>query len=124
MDKGIEALIAHMKWRIKDAAQDGHNMIGVKSDELAELIAALEQAQQELIKPLAIGELIHRLENQTGEKWIREVDHNGMMQLSNELAEMKQTVSRLRGERDTMLRDRLNNMESRPLCVKSNDAMR
>ena len=49
---------------------------------------------------------------------------NGMMQLSNELAEMKQTVSRLRGERDTMLRDRLNNMELRPLCVKSNDAMR
>lgn len=46
MDKGIEALIAHVKWRIKDAAQDGHNMIGVKSDELAELIAALEQAQQ------------------------------------------------------------------------------
>ena len=33
------------------------------------LIAALEQAQQELIKPLAIGELIQRLENQTGEPW-------------------------------------------------------
>ncbi|OAT32041.1 Eaa family phage protein [Buttiauxella brennerae ATCC 51605] len=49
---------------------------------------------------------------------------SGMMQLSNELAEMKQTVSRLRSERDSMLRDRLNNMESRPLCVKSNDAMR
>lgn len=33
------------------------------------LIAALEQAQLELIKPLAIGELLRQLEDQTGEQW-------------------------------------------------------
>lgn len=38
--------------------------------------------------------------------------------------ELKQTVARLRGERDELLRDRLNNMESQPLCVKPDDAMR
>ncbi len=74
---------------------------------VAGLIASLERAQQELIKPLAIGELIHRLENQTGEKWILEVDHNGMMQLSNELAEMKRKCAEfeLDAKRYSLVRD-------------------
>ncbi|WP_145603538.1 hypothetical protein [Yersinia intermedia] len=38
------------------------------------LIAQLEAAQQELIKPLPIGELVHRLEGQTYEKWFSESD--------------------------------------------------
>lgn len=120
MDKGTEALIARIK---TDRADDGIPiLLGHQFDQL---IAALEQAQQYAKKRdeenqdlmLTIGRL--RVERE-------QLDSapNGMMQLSNELAEMKQTVSRLRGERDSMLRDRINNMESRPLCVKSNDAMR
>lgn len=38
------------------------------------LIAQLEAAQLELIKPLPIGELVHRLEGQTYEKWFSESD--------------------------------------------------
>ncbi|WP_226968407.1 hypothetical protein [Yersinia frederiksenii] len=38
------------------------------------LLAKLEAAQQELIKPLPIGELVHRLEGQTYEKWFSESD--------------------------------------------------
>ncbi|EKN5943890.1 hypothetical protein DVP82_23485 [Yersinia enterocolitica] len=38
------------------------------------LIAQLEAAQQELIKPLPIGELVQRLEGQTYEKWFSESD--------------------------------------------------
>ncbi|WP_404413005.1 hypothetical protein SAQUA_14170 [Serratia aquatilis] len=39
------------------------------TDVIVELATALEEAQRELIKPLSIGELIQRLEEQTGEKW-------------------------------------------------------
>ncbi|CQE04500.1 Uncharacterised protein [Yersinia intermedia] len=42
------------------------------------LIAQLEAAQQELIKPLPIGELVHRLEGQTYEKWLSESDVKGL----------------------------------------------
>ncbi|EPW5280696.1 hypothetical protein ACWMSZ_004185 [Yersinia enterocolitica] len=38
------------------------------------LIAQLEAAQHELIKPLPIGELVQRLEGQTYEKWFSESD--------------------------------------------------
>lgn len=41
---------------------------------LLDLIAQLEAAQLELIKPLPISELIHRLEYQTYEKWFSESD--------------------------------------------------
>ncbi|HEN3378623.1 TPA: hypothetical protein U5E07_002915 [Yersinia enterocolitica] len=52
-----------------------HLKIVMDADQIIDLLAdKLEAAQQELIKPLAIGELIHRLENQTGEKWFSESD--------------------------------------------------
>ncbi|HDL6644943.1 TPA: hypothetical protein SBJ50_003004 [Yersinia enterocolitica] len=38
------------------------------------LIAQLEAAERALIRPLPIGELIHRLEGQTYEKWFSESD--------------------------------------------------
>lgn len=38
------------------------------------LLAKLEAAELELIKPLPISELIHRLESQTYEKWFGESD--------------------------------------------------
>ncbi|HFU4527680.1 TPA: ead/Ea22-like family protein [Yersinia enterocolitica] len=41
---------------------------------ILDLIAQLEAAQLELIKPLPIGELVHRLEVQTYEKWFSESD--------------------------------------------------
>ncbi|EKN4067504.1 hypothetical protein [Yersinia enterocolitica] len=58
---------------------DKHTIAHLKTvmdaDQIIDLLAdKLEAAQQELIKPLAIGELIHRLENQTGEKWFSESD--------------------------------------------------
>lgn len=40
------------------------------------LIAQLEAAERALIKPLPIGELVHRLEGQTYEKWFSESDIN------------------------------------------------
>ncbi|CNG11245.1 Uncharacterised protein [Yersinia enterocolitica] len=41
---------------------------------ILDLIAQLEAAQHELIKPLPIGELVQRLEGQTYEKWFSESD--------------------------------------------------
>lgn len=55
---------------------------------------------------------------------------NGMMQLSNELAEMKQKCAELQEQKDKWaawaisLGAKADELESRPLCVKSNDAMR
>lgn len=40
-----------------------------RPSEILDLIAQLEAAQLELIKPLPIGELLHRLEGQTYRKW-------------------------------------------------------
>lgn len=94
MDKGIEAIREAVR-RAPLIKPEGLSPAwqayfdAVTPLRVAEMIAALEQAQQELIKPLAIGELTHRLENQTGEKWIREAAPSGMMQLSNEPAETK-----------------------------------
>ena len=53
----------------KDAAADWNDRPSERA-----LIAQLEAAQQELIKPLPIGELVHRLEGQTYEKWFSESD--------------------------------------------------
>ncbi|EPI8354552.1 hypothetical protein ACS9PB_004288 [Yersinia enterocolitica] len=41
---------------------------------IEQLIAQLEAAERALIRPLPIGELIHRLEGQTYEKWFSESD--------------------------------------------------
>lgn len=55
---------------------------------------------------------------------------NGMMQLSNELAEMKRKCAELQEQKDKWaawaiaLGAKADELESRPLCVKSNDAMR
>lgn len=46
----------------------------INSTDVLYLIAQLEAAQLELIKPLPIGELVHRLEGQTYEKWFSESD--------------------------------------------------
>lgn len=48
------------------------------AQKLAAVEAQLEAAQQELIKPLPIGELVHRLEGQTYEKWLSESDVKGL----------------------------------------------
>ncbi|WP_438272728.1 dATP/dGTP pyrophosphohydrolase domain-containing protein [Serratia fonticola] len=40
------------------------------TDVIVDLAKALEEAERKLIKPLSIGELIHRLEGQTGDKWV------------------------------------------------------
>ncbi|HDL7635224.1 TPA: Lar family restriction alleviation protein [Yersinia enterocolitica] len=53
----------------KDAAADWNDRPSERV-----LIAQLEAAQQELIKPLPIGELVQRLEGQTYEKWFSESD--------------------------------------------------
>ncbi|CZW84381.1 TPA: ATPase [Enterobacter kobei] len=37
------------------------------------MAAEIERLRQQLIAPLSIGELLQRLESQTGEKWAREV---------------------------------------------------
>lgn len=49
-----------------------------RPSEILALIAQLEAAQLELIKPLPIGELVQRLEGQTYEKWFSESDVKGL----------------------------------------------
>lgn len=66
------------------------------------------------------------------EKRIAELESspNGMMQLSNELAEMKRKCAELQEQKDKWaawaisLGAKADELESSPLCVKSNDAMR
>ncbi|HFD0468273.1 TPA: Lar family restriction alleviation protein [Yersinia enterocolitica] len=53
----------------KDAAADWNDRPSERV-----LIAQLEAAERALIRPLPIGELIHRLEGQTYEKWFSESD--------------------------------------------------
>ena len=95
------------------------------------LIAAMEQAKQYSKKRdeenqdlmLTIGRL--RVEREQMES-----APNGMMQLSNELAEMKRKCAELQEQKDKWavwaiaLGAKADELESRPLCVKSNDAMR
>lgn len=75
MDKGIEVLREAVR-RAPCTKPEGLSpewqayFDAVTPLHVADLIAALEQAQQELIKPLAIGELLRRLEDQTGEPWV------------------------------------------------------
>lgn len=109
------------------------------------LIAALEQAHQENKEQSA---RIEELESQRqlafmacnrwrdkcadAEKRIAELESapNGVMQLSNELAEMKRKCEELQEQKDKWsawaisLGAKADELESRPLCVKSNDAMR
>ncbi|HII4522714.1 TPA: hypothetical protein ACY4UA_004228 [Yersinia enterocolitica] len=54
--------------------QYANDMLAFWNAARAGLIAQLEAAQQELIKPLPIGELVQRLEGQTYEKWFSESD--------------------------------------------------
>lgn len=85
MDKGIEALISKVKKQT-----ESFDTVVLKEDEAKALIAALELARRYSKKRdeenhdlmLTIGRL--RVEREK-----MEADHNGMMQLSNELAEMK-----------------------------------
>lgn len=65
------------------------------ADLLPVLLEAYQDAQLETRRLLSIGELIQRLEEQTGETWVRQPHHNGMMQLSNELADAKAALRRL-----------------------------
>ncbi len=90
----VDSLIAQLEaaqkeitdWRsvAEAAAQDDadwHKLVDSKNDVISHLasgiinlIARLEAAQLELIKPLPISELVHRLEGQTYEKWFSESD--------------------------------------------------
>ncbi|HFE7862045.1 TPA: hypothetical protein ACGAIE_004313 [Yersinia enterocolitica] len=54
--------------------QHANSMLAFWNVARTRLIAQLEAAQQELIKPLPIGELVQRLEGQTYEKWFSESD--------------------------------------------------
>lgn len=65
------------------------------ADLLPVFMEAYEEALLETRRPLPIGELIQRLEEQTGQKWAQATHHNGMMQLSNELADAKAALRRL-----------------------------
>lgn len=65
------------------------------ADLLPVLVEAYEEALLEIRRPLPIGELIQRLEDQTGQTWTQAPHHNGMMQLSNELADAKAALRRL-----------------------------
>ncbi|WMY75396.1 hypothetical protein RHD99_05400 [Buttiauxella selenatireducens] len=87
MTKSLEALIA----KIKKQTESFDNVI-LKEDEAKALIAALEQAQQRSEEQGRNAcELLDEVNQQR--QRIAELEsqphHNGMMQLSNELAEMK-----------------------------------
>ncbi|EPC8989578.1 TPA: hypothetical protein ACVHP4_004297 [Yersinia enterocolitica] len=83
---------------------DKHTIAHLKTvmdaDQIIDLLAdKLEAAQQELIKPLAIGELIHRLENQTGEKWFSESDVKDLRERAEKAeAELSAANEKLKGE--------------------------
>lgn len=65
------------------------------------LIAQLEAAQQELIKPLPIGELVHRLEGQTYEKWFSESDVKDLRDRAQTAeAALSAANERLKGEQE------------------------
>ncbi|EMY4690351.1 hypothetical protein AAYT81_002634 [Yersinia enterocolitica] len=66
--------IAHLK-----TVMDKEQLIDFLADQL-------EKAELELIKPLPIGELVHRLEGQTYEKWFSESDVKDLRERA-ELAE-------------------------------------
>ncbi len=53
--------------------ETGRNLL-LAQEQITGLITQLEAAQLELIKPLPISELVHRLEGQTYEKWFSESD--------------------------------------------------
>ncbi|CNF81931.1 TPA: hypothetical protein PXM19_002413 [Yersinia enterocolitica] len=74
----IEKIIRRLKTKVSLAELIGPDEMIVSASDLSALIAQLEAAQQELIKPLPIGELVHRLEGQTYEKWLSESDVKGL----------------------------------------------
>ncbi|HHG9944636.1 TPA: hypothetical protein ACPZLH_002477 [Yersinia enterocolitica] len=70
----IEEIIKRLKTRVALSDLLGPDELTVPASVLGALIARLEAAELELIKPLPIGELINRLEGQTYEKWFGESD--------------------------------------------------
>ncbi|HDL8541668.1 TPA: hypothetical protein PXS16_004301 [Yersinia enterocolitica] len=64
-----KARIERLKSKFEIAELYGSDQLTVPMPDLEALIAQLEAAQLELIKPLPIGELLHRLEGQTYRKW-------------------------------------------------------
>ncbi|WP_145601646.1 hypothetical protein [Yersinia frederiksenii] len=70
----IEERIRFLKASVALSDLLGPDELTVPASVLGALIARLEAAELELIKPLPIGELINRLEGQTYEKWFGESD--------------------------------------------------
>ncbi|HEN3287619.1 TPA: hypothetical protein U5D70_001265 [Yersinia enterocolitica] len=70
----IKEIIVSLKTRVALAELIGPDEMIVSASDLSALIAQLEAAERALIRPLPIGELIHRLEGQTYEKWFSESD--------------------------------------------------
>lgn len=63
------------------------------------LIAQLEAAERALIRPLPIGELIHRLEGQTYEKWFSESDVKDLRERAEKAeAALSAANEKLKGE--------------------------
>ncbi|HHH0247320.1 TPA: hypothetical protein ACPZPW_004598 [Yersinia enterocolitica] len=66
---------------------------------IEQLIAQLEAAQLELIKPLPIGELLHRLEGQTYRKWYDDDELNKWRERAEKAeAELSVANEKLKGE--------------------------
>jgi hypothetical protein len=64
------------------------------------LLAKLEAAERALIRPLPIGELIHRLEGQTYEKWFSESDVKDLRERAEAAeAALSAANEKLKGER-------------------------
>lgn len=75
------------------------NVVEMQAQKIQALIAKLEAAQLELIKPLPIGELVHRLEGQTYEKWFSESDVKDLRERAQkEEAELSAANEKLKGE--------------------------
>lgn len=98
----------------------------------------IEQVEESLLresgKLVRVAEKYEELKRQNAElaRRIAELESapNGMMQISNELEEMKRKCVELQEQKDKWaawaiaLGAKADELESRPLCVKSNDAMR
>ncbi|MCW8110135.1 Lar family restriction alleviation protein [Yersinia intermedia] len=77
--------------RLLAAAELHDNRGSIVAGMVKRLIAQLEAAQLELIKPLPIGELLHRLEGQTYRKWYDD-DELDKMRVRAEAAEARLLV--------------------------------
>jgi signal transduction histidine kinase len=124
------------------ASANGFNQCLLECKPIHEAAKRMSRGIDELLKEMdAMQENINhkqktisilRDRSESAEKRIAELDSapNGMMQLSNELAEMKRKCAELQEQKDKWavwaiaLGAKADELESRPLCVKSNDAMR